>query len=85
MRGERGQSRRTHLANHSFDILVISRSLGWTRSSQFNIAAGISERALGQSMESNKLVTRDHSVPGSRRVGMMTIKKRERGVRKIEG
>jgi len=68
-----------HLANHSFDILVNSRSLGWTRSSQSNIAAGISERAFGRSMESTKLITRDHSVPGSRRMGMKTIRKAREG------
>lgn len=30
-------------------------------------------------MGSNKLVTRDHSVPGSRRVGMRTIRKAQEG------
>ena len=40
-----------HLANHSFDVLVISRSLGWMRSSQSNIAAGISEEHLGNQWE----------------------------------
>ena len=75
MKAECCYSVQSYLANHSFDILVISRSLGWTRSSQSNTAVGISERAFGQSTESNKSLYGDYSVPGSRRVGMRTIRK----------
>ena len=49
--------RGTDLANHSFDILVIFRSSGWTRRSQSNIAAGISGGALWRVSETKKLIT----------------------------